>query len=559
MMLYKLKLAACFGIPEGFGTCIISLVDEAEKRALSILTQEYVAEQLKACNSKTSDFKNDVISVLWTLFDRQNVDDFYLEFDATPERGIYATLVNKITNERMSIKTDQAVLLSVAADIEMYTTEMVIKELSTPFNKNDMSTTSCAVSLLSLPDQMLEKALDCAINEEDYEAASAIRDEIERRHYERQMDEVHRLEGIIEQQRRWRHFITADSKQKMLDKKLAELDAPDRSAKTLGFSFGEVEPTGNEVLNVRGLSKSFGSKDLFSGVEFQLRRFDRAFLLGPNGCGKTTLLKILIGKERADSGSYLFGAGVQLGYFDQTLSSLDGCNTVLDEIWNLHRDFTEARVRTLLGQFLFCADDVFKKVETLSGGEKARLSLLKLMLSGANVLLLDEPTNHLDIPSREALEAALLDFGGTMLVVSHDRYFINKLSTRVLSIGMGGAESFDGGYDDYAARIAEQSAEKPKTAKTVGKGGEDYKRRKERESELRRTATAIKRCEERINELDELIANTNAEMSTPETAADYARVMELTETLGKLNGEQTELMLQWEELENRKAQLEGEE
>lgn len=248
-----------------------------------------------------------------------------------------------------------------------------------------------------------------------------------------------------------------------------------------------------------------------------------------------------------------------MGYFDQTLSSLDGYNTVLDEIWNLHRDFTEARVRTLLGQFLFCADDVFKKVETLSGGEKARLSLLKLMLSGANVLLLDEPTNHLDIPSREALEAALLDFGGTMLVVSHDRYFINKLSTRVLSIGMGGAESFDGGYDDYAARIAEQSAEKPKTAKTVGKGGEDYKRRKERESELRRTATAIKRCEERINELDELIANTNAEISTPETAADYARVMELTETLGRLNGEQTELMLQWEELENRKAQLEGEE
>ena len=384
------------------------------------------------------------------------------------------------------------------------------------------------------------------------------RDEIERRHYERQMDEVHRLEGIIEQQRRWRHFITADSKQKMLDKKLAEIDAPDRSAKTLGFSFGEVEPTGNEVLNVRGLSKSFGSKHLFSGVEFQIRRSDRAFLLGPNGCGKTTLLKILIGKEKADSGSYLFGAGVQVGYFDQTLSSLNNNNTVLDEIWNLHRDFTEAHVRTLLGQFLFCADDVFKKIETLSGGEKARLSLLKLMLSGANVLLLDEPTNHLDIPSREALEAALLDFGGTMLVVSHDRYFINKLSTRVLSIGMNGAESFEGGYDDYAAKIAEQSAEKPKAAKTMGKGGEDYKRRKERESELRRTITAIKKCEERINELDGLIAKTNEEMSTPEAAADYARVMELTETLGKLNDEQTELMMQWEELENRKAQLEGE-
>ena len=181
MMLYKLKLAACFGIPEGFGTCIISLVDEAEKRALSILTQEYVAEQLKACNSKTSDFNNDVISVLWTLFDRLNVDDFYLEFDATPERGIYAILVNKITNERMSIKPDQAVLLAMAADMEMYTTKMVMKELSTPFNKENVTSTACSVPLLALPDQMLEKALDCAINEEDYEAASAIRDEIERR------------------------------------------------------------------------------------------------------------------------------------------------------------------------------------------------------------------------------------------------------------------------------------------------------------------------------------------------------------------------------------------
>ena len=210
----------------------------------------------------------------------------------------------------------------------------------------------------------------------------------------------------------------------MLDKKLAEIDVPDRSAKTLGFSFGEVEPTGNEVLNVKGLSKSFGSKHLFSGVEFQIRRSDRAFLLGPNGCGKTTLLKILIGKEKADSGSYLFGAGVQVGYFDQTLSSLNNNNTVLDEIWNLHRDFTEAHVRTLLGQFLFCADDVFKKIETLSGGEKARLSLLKLMLSGANVLLLDEPTTFLDVRCQFDIIELVCDLnrrlGITVLMVLHD-------------------------------------------------------------------------------------------------------------------------------------------
>lgn len=384
------------------------------------------------------------------------------------------------------------------------------------------------------------------------------RDEIERRHYEKQMDEVHRLEGIIEQQRRWRHFITADSKQKMLDKKLAEINSPERSAKTLGFSFGDVEQTGNEVLNIKGLAKSFGDKSLFKGVEFGIRKGDRAFLLGPNGCGKTTLLKILTHSERADEGSFFFGAGVKVGYFDQTLSSLNNASTVIDEIWELHRDFTEARVRTLLGQFLFCGDDVFKKVETLSGGEKARLSLLKLMLSGANVLLLDEPTNHLDIPSREALEAALLDFGGTMLVVSHDRYFINKLSTRVLSIGMNGAESFDGGYDDYVLSLESAKSAKPKAVKSVGKGGEDYKRRKERESELRRTITAIKRCEERINELDGLIADTNDELSSPETSADYAKVLELTEKLESLNNEQTEQMLLWEELENTKSKLEEE-
>ncbi len=384
------------------------------------------------------------------------------------------------------------------------------------------------------------------------------RDEIERRHYEKQMDEVHRLEGIIEQQRRWRHFITADSKQKMLDKKLAEINSPERSAKTLGFSFGDVEQTGNEVLNIKGLAKSFGDKSLFKDVEFGIRKGDRAFLLGPNGCGKTTLLKILTHSERADEGSFFFGAGVKVGYFDQTLSSLNNASTVIDEIWELHRDFTEARVRTLLGQFLFCGDDVFKKVETLSGGEKARLSLLKLMLSGANVLLLDEPTNHLDIPSREALEAALLDFGGTMLVVSHDRYFINKLSTRVLSIGMNGAESFDGGYDDYVLSLESAKSAKPKAVKSVGKGGEDYKRRKERESELRRTITAIKRCEERINELDGLIADTNDELSSPETSADYAKVLELTEKLESLNNEQTEQMLLWEELENTKSKLEEE-
>ena len=380
-------------------------------------------------------------------------------------------------------------------------------------------------------------------------------DEIDMRHYERQMEEVHRLEGIIEQQRRWRHYVTADSKQKMLDKKLNEIEKPEEKNKTLGFSFREVTPTGNEVLNLYSLSKSFDTRNLFKDVSFQVRKHDKAFLLGPNGSGKTTLLKILIGKESADSGIFEFGAGVKLGYFDQTLSSLDYNKSALDEIWDTHREFTETEVRKLLGQFLFRGDEVYKMVDTCSGGEKARLCLLKLMLSGANVLLLDEPTNHLDIPSREALEEALLDFGGTMIVVSHDRYFINKLSTRVLTIGMNGAENIEGGYDEYAKRLTQAVEVKAKN-KTVGKGGTDYKKKKAQESELRKARTAIKKIEERIEKIDEEIEKNNALLLSPEVSADYEKVLELTNLIDELNNEQASLMEEWEELETRKAELE---
>lgn len=351
-------------------------------------------------------------------------------------------------------------------------------------------------------------------------------------------------------------------------------------------------------ITVQNLTKYYGDRLILKDISFDIQPGEKVAILGANGAGKTTLLNILTGRLPYDGGHVGFGQGRTAGVIDQMPDFPPECT--VEDILRLafkESDEVAAAMDELTDEMTRKPDDAsllkrYAQLETrleilggynrdyeinrvcngleipqemrsqkfslLSGGEKTRINLARIILEQTDVLLLDEPTNHLDIPSREALEAALLDFGGTMLVVSHDRYFINKLSTRVLSIGMGGAESFDGGYDDYAARIAEQSAEKPKTAKTVGKGGEDYKRRKERESELRRTATAIKRCEKRINELDELIANTNAEMSTPEAAADYARVMELTETLGKLNGEQTELMLQWEELENRKAQLEGE-
>ena len=358
------------------------------------------------------------------------------------------------------------------------------------------------------------------------------------------------------------------------------------------------------MISIEGLKVEFGVTPLFEDVSFVINKKDRIALVGKNGAGKSTMLKILAGEQRPTEGTVAVQRNITVGYLPQVMVLSDS-RTVMEEaemafehIFEMQErlnrmnqeladrtDYDSESYQELIERFThdnehflmmggtnyqaeiertliglgFERTDFNRPTSEFSGGWRMRIELAKLLLRRPDVLLLDEPTNHLDIPSREALEAALLDFGGTMLVVSHDRYFINKLSTRVLSIGMGGAESFDGGYDDYAARIAEQSAEKPITAKTVGKGGEDYNRRKERESELRRTATAIKRCGERINEGDARIANTNAEMSTPDRAADYARFMELTETLGKLNGEQTELMLQWEELENRKAQLEGEE
>ena len=279
------------------------------------------------------------------------------------------------------------------------------------------------------------------------------------------------------------------------------------------------------------------------------------FLLGPNGCGKTTLLRILTRAVPADSGSFTFGANVRIGYFDQSLESLRGGKTVIDEIWDEHRSFNETTVRKYLALFLFRGDDVFKNVDHLSGGEKAKLCLLKLMLSGANVLLLDEPTNHLDIPSREVLEAALCDFEGTILAVSHDRYFINKLATRIYRMQPEGFVKFDGDYNDYAALALAQAKEKPqKTVQRVNA----YKLRKERESEIRRLQGKIRRAEAEIDRLDGEIARCNAALSTPEVAADYTRVLELTEELEAFTAAQLEEMEQWEQMSAALRGLESE-
>lgn len=376
---------------------------------------------------------------------------------------------------------------------------------------------------------------------------------IDRRHYANQMAEIHRIEGIIEQQRRWnreKNIITAESKQKMLDKKVAVLVKPEAEQEPLRFKFKPARVSGNEVLTAHGLAKSYGGEMLFCDASFKIMRGERVFLLGPNGCGKTTLLRILTGEVPADRGEHVFGAKVNVGYFDQKLANLGLEKALLDEIWDEHKELTTTQVRSALAAFLFKGDDVNKKVSTLSGGERARAALLKLMLSGANFLLLDEPTNHLDIASRETLESALMDFEGTMLVVSHDRYFINKLAGRILGMTAETLASYPGNYDDYTTKTVAM-AQEVHTA-TPPKNN-DYKQRKERDGEQRRLQGRITRCEATIEELEDKTAAISAILNLPETAADYERVMELSTELENLRLRQDELLTQWEDMNNTLA------
>ncbi|MCR5485219.1 MAG: ABC-F family ATP-binding cassette domain-containing protein [Clostridiales bacterium] len=389
-----------------------------------------------------------------------------------------------------------------------------------------------------------------------YLKLKAEKDEYERRQYENGMREIKKLEGIIEQQRsfgRERNFITAESKQKMLDKKRAELIIPESMEAGISFHFKPVAESGNEVADIKDLSKSFPGKPLFRDVSFLIKKRERVFLLGPNGCGKTTFLRIITRETAADSGSVRLGSNVKVGYFDQSLSGLDDEKTVINEVWDLHRSMDMTEIRSALALFLFRGEDVFKKVGELSGGEKARLALLKLVLSGANFLLLDEPTNHLDINSREVLENALLEYDGTMLVVSHDRYFINKLCTRVIHLTHTGAMECGEDYDGYLKRLEELKTKKQQSSRPQKQS--DYWQKKEKESEKRRLLGKISRCEDEISSLEEEENIINQSLSLPETASDYKKVTELTERLREVHLKQEELLSQWEALHD---QLDGE-
>ena len=389
--------------------------------------------------------------------------------------------------------------------------------------------------------------------------------EIAWRHYENQLEEINRIKGIIEQQKRFnqeRNYITIASKEKQIERLEADLVKPQALPKKLRFAFHCADPVTDEILTAKGLKMSFDGEKLFDDVNIEVRKKERVFLLGTNGSGKTTLFRILMKKLAPEAGTVTYGAGVKVGYYDQLMTGLTDSKTVLDEIWDAYPKMDQTQVRTALGSFLFGGEDVFKKVGVLSGGEKARVALLKLMLSGCNFLLLDEPTNHLDVNSREALENALADYGGTVFVISHDRYLINKTATRLYKLSPQGAQSINGGYDDFLAASEGETTLTAAKAKEQPAGDslnkQDYNRRKQVQSDIRKLTTRVSRAEARIAELEAAIAGTNAAIADPAGSADYERAAELSEKLSALQSELDSVTEEWltasEELEKLKSE-----
>lgn len=376
--------------------------------------------------------------------------------------------------------------------------------------------------------------------------------EAQQRVYDRTVKEINRIEGIVEQQKRWgqeHNFITAASKQKQADRLKETLEKPEDLPEAIKFTFRAKEGGANDVLIAKGLSKSFDGTAVFTNAELDIKKNTTTFILGENGCGKTTLLKILTGEYQSDSGEYKFGNNIQFGYYDQAQTDLDPSKTVIDEVWDRYPGMTQTQVRSALAQFLFKGDDVFKNVGKLSGGEKARVSLLKLMLSKANMLLLDEPTNHLDIHSREALENALASYGGTLLIVSHDRYLINKLADRIVWLGKTGTVNIDGNYDRYIElKEAKAQSEQAVQVKAAEGKKNDYKERKERESTLRKLSGALKRCEQSIDEVGLKTAELAQQMSQPEIATDYEKTSALAQEIEALKEKEEALTAEWMEL-----------
>lgn len=400
------------------------------------------------------------------------------------------------------------------------------------------------------------------------------------KHYERQQEEIARMEAFIQRNiARASTSSRAKSRRKALER-MERLERPTGETRRAQFAFEIDKVTGQDVLHAEGLSYSYDDRPIFKNLSMSLKRGESVALVGPNGIGKSTLLRVLVGELQPSAGSIRWGSNVKIGYYEQEHEGLNPENTVLEEVWSEYPHLEEVQIRNVLGGFLFSGEAVLKKIRELSGGERARIALAKLMLLNANVLVFDEPTNHLDIFSKEVLESALINYEGTLLFVSHDRYFLNKMADRVIEMSRDGIEYFLGNYDDYLEKkkelveLAELSLSEARQKGTHGgqqvtapsrsaqtdetssnslsrkdqNGANQLKDEKKAKREERARQRKLEQLEAEIAQYEEQIAETEARLADPEIYLDYIKLQELNEVLSQDRQILEDLYEQWGEL-----------
>ena len=380
---------------------------------------------------------------------------------------------------------------------------------------------------------------------------------LEAKNYEKQAKEIAKLEDFV-QRNLVRASTTkrAQARRKQLEK-MERLDKPSAGQKSANMTFHADKVSGNVVLTVTDAAIGYDNQILSEPINIDVKKFDAIAIVGPNGIGKSTLIKSIVGQIPFIKGTSTYGANVEVGYYDQTQSNLTRTNTVLDELWNDFSTTPEVEIRNRLGAFLFSGDDVKKSVSMLSGGERARLLLAKLSMQNNNFLILDEPTNHLDIDSKEVLEDALIDFDGTLLFVSHDRYFINRVATKVLEISEEGSTLYLGDYDYYLekkaeleelARMKEEEAQEKTTVVVEKAPANDYQAQKANQKELRKLTRRITEIENQLEEIEAREEEINQAMLATNEASE---LIDLQKELDELTEQQENLMLEWEELSEK--------
>ncbi len=370
-------------------------------------------------------------------------------------------------------------------------------------------------------------------------------------YYNQQRDIKHQEEVIakLKSFNREKSIKRAESREKLLDK-IEVIDKPITEQETMHFKLEPAKESGNDVLSVEGLSKAFGGNRLFDNVSFEIKKGEKVALIGNNGTGKTTILKIINHIIDADAGKVKLGTNVEIGYYDQEHNVLHMDKTAFDEIGDAYPDMTNTQIRNMLACFLFTGDDVFKKISDLSGGERGRVSLAKLMLSNANFLILDEPTNHLDIMSKEILESALNRYTGTVLYVSHDRYFINKTAGRIIELSANTVTNYIGNYDYYLEKrdilapkeVKQVSCEKNTAVK------DDWKAQKEEQAKLRKRQNDIAKIEKNIEQLETENSELDEQLALPEVYSDVKQLMKLNEKKQEIEKKLEKLYEDWEAL-----------